>query len=98
MILKIFRVLSIFVLCTAGFSEVISPIKPYDYNENKANLGKSLFFDTRLNENNFSEIEIKKILSLYYDEQCHSSINDFFIANPFFKPFNPKFQHELLFY
>ena len=54
MILKIFRVLSIFVLCTAGFSEVISPIEPYDYNENKANLGKSLFFDTRLNENNFS--------------------------------------------
>lgn len=54
MILKIFRVLSIFVLCTAGFSEVISPIEPYDYNENKANLGKSLFFDTRLNKNNFS--------------------------------------------
>lgn len=54
MILKIFRVLSIFVLCTAGFSEVISPIEPYDYNEEKANLGKSLFFDARLNENSFS--------------------------------------------
>lgn len=54
MILKILRILGIFILCSAGFSEVLSPVEPYDYDEKKANLGKSLFFDSRLNENNFS--------------------------------------------
>ncbi len=46
MILKIFRVLSIFVLCTAGFSEVISNFDPVEYNEITAYLGKRVFIST----------------------------------------------------
>lgn len=54
MILKFLRLVSIFVLCTAGFSEIVRPIEPYEYDKAKASLGKSLFFDSRLNENGFS--------------------------------------------
>lgn len=54
MISKILKVLSIFVLCTAGFGDVVKAIEPYDYDVKKGNLGKSLFFDTRLNPGGFS--------------------------------------------